>query len=277
MTDARHAYRKNSFHSDHIAIGQEPHKIVDVQYITKSDETSSQKHENFGCSKMHEGFDRDGTKVVDHAHDRNSSVNKQIKDRQGTTSSNDSWHGTKPIKSAFKKIASGSQVNIGRTLRPELSDKRAKFRNNVYYSMEHCNGNATTLRQMLDSCILHFQVNHQHCSDESPCEEQGYVPNLDIVRSPDAIIILQDFLHKQTAYRYAKDFVLARATYYIESYNNICLVYLDKRLQYKNKMYELRRDLSVLDSNIHVDRPYTSTYKNNSTRPYGPSQWQETL
>ena len=30
MTDARHACRKNSFHSDHIAIGQKTHKIVDV-------------------------------------------------------------------------------------------------------------------------------------------------------------------------------------------------------------------------------------------------------
>ena len=261
MTDARHACRKNSFHSDHIAIGQKTHKIVDVQHITKRDETSSQKHESLGCTKMYEGFDRDGIIVVDHAHDRNSSVNKQIKDRQGTTISNDPWHGTKPIKSAFKKIASGSRVNIGRTWHPELSDKGAKFRNHVYYSMEHCNGNAATLRQMLDSCILHFQNNHQQCSDESQCKEQGYVPNFDIVRSPAAIRILQDFLHKQTVYRYAQDFVLARATYYIESYNNVCLIYLDKRLHYKNKMYELRRDLSVLDWNEHVDRPYTSTYK----------------
>ena len=261
MTDARHACRKNSFHSDHIAIGQKTHKIVDVQHITKRDETSSQKHESLGCTKMYEGFDRDGITVVDHAHDRNSSVNKQIKDRQGTTNSNDPWHGTKPIKSAFKKIASGSRVNIGRTWHPELSDKGAKFRNHVYYSMEHCNGNAATLRQMLDSCILHFQNNHQQCSDESPCKEQGYVPNFDIVRSPAAIRILQDFLHKQTVYRYAQDFVLARATYYIESYNNVCLIYLDKRLHYKNKTYELRRDLSVLDWNEHVDRPYTSTYK----------------
>ena len=261
MTDARHACRKNSFHSDHIAIGQKTHKIVDVQHITKRDETSSQKHESLGCSMMYDTFDREGIKIIDHAHDRNSSVNKQVKDRQGTTNSNDPWHGTKPIKSAFKKIASGSRANIGRTWHPELSDKGSKFRNHVYHSMEHCNGNAATLRNMLDSCILHFQNNHQQCSVESPCRVQGYIPDYDIVRSPDAVRILQDFIHKQTVYKFAEDFVLARATYYIESYNNSCLIYLDKRIHYQNKMYVLRRDLSVLDWNEHVDRPYTSSYR----------------
>ena len=54
---------------------------------------------------------------------------------------------------------------------------------------------------------------------------------------------------------------MARATYYIESYNNSCLIYLDKRIHYQNKMYVLRRDLSVLDWNEHVDRPYTSSYR----------------
>ena len=94
---------------------------------------------------MYENFDREGIKIIDHAHDRNSSVNKQVKDRQGTTNSNDPWHGTKPIKCAFKKIASGSRANIGRTWHPELSDKGSKFRNQGNRSMEHCNGNAVKL------------------------------------------------------------------------------------------------------------------------------------
>ena len=42
MTDARHACRKSSFHSNHIAIGQNTLKILDVQHL----ETSSQKHED---------------------------------------------------------------------------------------------------------------------------------------------------------------------------------------------------------------------------------------
>ena len=55
--------------------------------------------------------------------------------------------------------------------------------------------------------------------------------------------------------------MLARSTYYIESFNNTCLIYLDKRIHYKNTMYELRRDLCVLDWNEHVDRQYTSVYR----------------
>ena len=60
MTDARHACRKNSYHSDHIALGQKTHKIIHVQHITKREETSSQKHEALGCRKMYEEFDRQG-------------------------------------------------------------------------------------------------------------------------------------------------------------------------------------------------------------------------
>ena len=126
MADARHTCRKYFYHSDYVAIGPKTHKIVDVQHITKRDETS-QKHESLGCAKMYESFNREGIIMVDHVHDRNSSVNKQIKDRQGTTNSNDLWHGTKPIKAAFMKIASGAHANIGRTWHPELSDKGAKF------------------------------------------------------------------------------------------------------------------------------------------------------
>ena len=83
----------------------------------------SQKQECLGRTKMYESFDREGILVVDHAHDRSASVNKQIKDRQGTTNSNESWHETKPIKAAFKKIASGARAIIGRTWHPEPSEK----------------------------------------------------------------------------------------------------------------------------------------------------------
>ena len=261
MTDARHACRKNSFHSDHIAIGQKTHKIIDVQHLTKREETSSQKHEALGCSKMYEEFDRLGIEVKDHAHDRNTSVNKQVKDRPGTTNSNDAWHGAKPIKCGFKKIASGSRANSGRTWHPELADKAAKFRNHVYFSMEKCNGSAATLRNFLDNSVLHFQNNHVQCHIDSPCKLPGYVPDYDIIRSPEAVRILTNFIHSLTVYKSAEDFVLARSTYYVESFNNSCLMYLDKRIHYKNTMYELRRDLSVLDWNEHVDRQYTSVYR----------------
>ena len=209
---------------------------------------------------MYEEFDRLGIEIKDHFHDRNSSVNKQIKDRPGTTNSNDAWHGAKPIKCGLKN-ATGSRANCGQTWHPELADKGSKFRNHVYFSMEKCDGNAANLRNLLDGRVLHFQNIHAQCHNKSHCKHPGYSPNFDIVRSPEAVRILTKFIRRLTVYKSAEDYLLARSTYYVESFNNSCLIYLDKRIHYKNTMYELRRDLCVLDWNEHVDRQYTSVYQ----------------
>ena len=114
---------------------------------------------------------------------------------------------------------------------------------------------------VLDSSVLHFQNNHGHCHNDSPCKQPRYVPDFDIIRSAEAVRILQNFIHKLKVNKCAEDYVLARDTYYVDSFNNTCLMYLDKRIHYKDTMYELRRDLCVLDWNEHVDRPYTSVYR----------------
>ena len=79
---------------------------MDVQHLTKREETSSQKHEALGCPKMYKEFDKLLIEVKDHAHDRNTSANTHVKDRRGTTNSYDAWHGAKPIKCGLKKIES---------------------------------------------------------------------------------------------------------------------------------------------------------------------------
>lgn len=96
MTDARHACRKNSFHSDVVALGQNNHKIVDIQHVTKEDEISSQNHEAVGTSLMYSRFKHFNIKVSEHAHDRNTSVNK-IVNSQNVHNSNDRWHVAKSL------------------------------------------------------------------------------------------------------------------------------------------------------------------------------------
>ena len=54
------------------------------------------------------------------------------------------------------------------------------------------------------------------------------------------------------------DYVLSKDTYYVESFNNSCLIYLDKRIHYKESTYSLRISLAVLSWNEHVDRTFTS-------------------
>ena len=70
--------------------------------------------------------------------------------------------------------------------------------------------------------------------------------------------LLTDFLHSLTLYKNAQDYALSKDSYYVESFNNVMLVYLDKRIHLKNRTYEMKRDLAILDWNEHVDRPFTS-------------------
>ena len=48
MTDARHACRKNSYHTDHLALGQITHEVVDVQHISKKDDICTQHMKYYG-------------------------------------------------------------------------------------------------------------------------------------------------------------------------------------------------------------------------------------
>ena len=76
MTDARHGCRKNSYHSDVLALGIESHKVIAHQHVTKNDERCSQKHELHGTKEIYETFGTTNIKVKEHAHDRNSSISK---------------------------------------------------------------------------------------------------------------------------------------------------------------------------------------------------------
>ena len=73
-----------------------------------------------------------------------------------------------------------------------------------------------------------------------------------------AVTMLQNFLRSLVVYKHAEDYVQGHDSFYVESFNNVCLIYLDKRVHYGNRTYELRSNLAVLDWNEHVDRPYTS-------------------
>ena len=84
------------------------------------------------------------------------------------------------------------------------------------------------------------------------------MPDFRIVRDPVAVQLLTKFIKSLTLYKMAGNFVLNMDTYYVESFNNTCLIYPEKRIHYKDVMYEVRSDLSVICWNEHVDRPHTS-------------------
>ena len=45
LTDARHCWRKNAKFSDRAFLGQQTHKVLRIETVTKSGEKCSQKHE----------------------------------------------------------------------------------------------------------------------------------------------------------------------------------------------------------------------------------------
>jgi hypothetical protein len=63
MSDARHACRKNSYHTDVIAIGQRTHKVVSVEHVTKDDDVCTQRHEFIGTERLYANFNNKSIRV----------------------------------------------------------------------------------------------------------------------------------------------------------------------------------------------------------------------
>uniref|UniRef100_A0A090X9T5 Uncharacterized protein n=1 Tax=Ixodes ricinus TaxID=34613 RepID=A0A090X9T5_IXORI len=126
--------------------------------------------------------------------------------------------------------------------------------------MATCEGDASKLRNTLLNCVNHFCGKHEKCSVESPCKEHGHVPTTLLIKDPVALELLSTFLRTTTVFKNAEDYVKSKDTFYIESFNNSMLIYLDKRVHYQDKSYNLRQSLALLDWNEHVGRGHTSIY-----------------
>ncbi|CAN8008508.1 unnamed protein product [Ixodes pacificus] len=153
-----------------------------------------------------------------------------------------------------------SPKNEGRTWHVELSDKCKLVRNHAYFAMATCGGSATKLRTTLLNCVDHFCGRHENCVENSPCKTTGHVPSALLIKDPAAEKLLFSFLRSTTIFKNAEDYIQAKDTYYVKSFNNAMLIYLDKRIHYFDNSYNLRQSLAVLDWNEHVRRQCTSTY-----------------
>ena len=96
MTDARHGWRRNSRQTDVVCIGQYTHKVLLDAIVSKDDDISAQRHEKLGTVQIYEHLQthEDGPiPVATHAHDRNLSINKFLREEHpDTTNQNDTWH-----------------------------------------------------------------------------------------------------------------------------------------------------------------------------------------
>ena len=119
---------------------------------------------------------------------------------------------------------------------------------------------------------------HDHCVVSSPCKEPNYIPPLLVLTDPVAVRLLTDFLHKHVVHKNAEDFAVPRDTYYVESFNNVCLIYLPKRVHIKSNLhYEMRMGRAILDWNEHVDREAISHYERQSVEHHRRRRGVRTL
>jgi hypothetical protein len=258
-TDARHGCRKNSYHTDVIAIGHKTHRVVNYQHVTKEDERSSQKHEAVGTQRIYEHFERQGVPISSHAHDRNGAISKIVAQHPETQDSLDTWHASKEVRSAMTKVAKGALKRHGETWHTQLSDKIAGVKTHSYYCMRYCGGDPQRLRALLDNVVEHYQNRHQYCIPTSRCKiDNPYVPSRLLLTENKAIELLQKTIRGLFMYKHPEKYTACMDTHYVESFNNVVLVYTDKRVHLRNLMYTAKIHLAILDWNENVDRECTS-------------------
>ena len=260
LTDARHSTRRNAKQSDIIALGAKTHKVVGAVTVTKEDDPVSQRHEIFGVKRLYQHFDACDVTIHIHGHDRNASVNKFVKQEQPLVdNANDTWHAAKGVTKVIKPTGHGSKKMHGKTWHKELSDKAASVKTHVYYAMKNCNGSEEQLRRWLDNIVPHYQQNHTHCSPRSRCKtDTNYIPSKVTIKDSVAAKLLTDAIHSLQVYKTPKDYIHCIDTHYVESYNNACLIFHDKRISFGLEEYKRRSAMAVLDWNENVDREYTS-------------------
>ncbi|XP_070560549.1 uncharacterized protein [Ptychodera flava] len=274
MSDARHGTRRNTKHTDVVFLGDLSHKCIRKELVSKQDDSCSQRHEMVGVRRFYNWADEKGVPILVHGHDNNASVNKFLReDRPDTVSSNDTWHVTKAIGKDLKKISMGTNRNRNITWHPDLSDKVSSIKTHCYWTMKHAkqylkdNGDtpqtrteaANHLRDNLDSVVSHYQENHTNCHPTSRCRTQeNYESSFRPLESQAAVDLLRKTLRKSSLYKHPEHYIDCKDTHYVESFNNVALLYHDKRIAFRKTGYKFRSDLTCLDWNENVDRPASS-------------------
>ncbi|CAC5419660.1 unnamed protein product [Mytilus coruscus] len=115
MSDARHGWRKNAKDTSVVCIGEKTHKVISCEHVTKTMDPVSQRHERLRTEKIFNYLHENDVTVNVHCHDRNLSINKYVRENTEAINQNDVWHCVKSVKSALKKVSTGSKFSEGKT------------------------------------------------------------------------------------------------------------------------------------------------------------------
>jgi hypothetical protein len=124
--------------------------------------------------------------------------------------------------------------------------------------MKRCRGSENDLRDSLDNIVKHYKGQHRDCPPESRCQKANYASSRLLITQDIAEKLLIKCIRGLFIYQNPQKYVHCIDTHYVESFNNVVLIYVDKRVHFGSAMYALRLNLAILDWNEHVDREATS-------------------
>ena len=76
----------------------------------------------------------------------------------------------------------------------------------------------------------HYKNEHSNCHPTSRCKiDPNYEPSRVVITNPKAEKLLQTTIENSVMYKSPQDYVLARDTSYVESFNNVMNIFQDKR------------------------------------------------
>ncbi|CAC5422053.1 unnamed protein product [Mytilus coruscus] len=85
--------------------GMQTYKVLKCEHVTKAHDIVSQCHEKVGTVSIYQYMKDKDERVGVHCHDRNLSINKNIRKETETLNQNDTWHCVKAMQTAMKKIS----------------------------------------------------------------------------------------------------------------------------------------------------------------------------
>ena len=186
----------------------------------------------------------------------------------------------------MSKVSYGRKYKHGTVWHRELMDKVDPVATHFQYAMRTCEKDPTKITEKLENIVSHYENMHDKCPKESRCRtDQNYQPSRELLTQDIAKELLLKSIKETVVYKNPANFCHAKDTFYVESFNNSLLVFMDKRVAFGDVEYMSRSQLGTLHWNENVDRASTSVYlrhgrrqkKRNLVRPtyqYHSKVWQ---
>ena len=132
----------------------------------------------------------------------------------------------------------------------------------MHWALRNCEQNPQKLQSQLSNTVNHYKNEHSNCHPTSRCKiDPNYEPSRVVITNPKAEKLLQTTIENSVMYKSPQDYVLARDTSYVESFNNVMNNFQDKRISFSDMQYNMRSQLAVIHWNENVDREFTSVWK----------------